>query len=118
MLGLQQVSSDIAHDLRTPLTRLRQRLELRAGGKIRSRDCNCGLDAAIDNVDAILDTFGALLRIAQIEAGTRRSGFQPVSLSALLSGLIEAYQPVAEERTQALDAQSRRTCGCLEIGTC
>ncbi len=62
------------------------------------------MDGAIDNVDAILETFGALLRIAQIEAGTRRSGFQPVALSALLSGLVEAYQPVAEERAQDLVA--------------
>jgi signal transduction histidine kinase len=105
MLGLQQVSSDIAHDLRTPLTRLRQRLELARRREDTVEGLHIAVDGAIDNVDAILETFGALLRIAQIEAGTRRSGFQPVSLSALLSGLIEAYQPVAEERTQALDAQ-------------
>jgi signal transduction histidine kinase len=105
MLGLQQVSSDIAHDLRTPLTRLRQRLELarRRGDTVEA--LHIAVDGAIDNVDAILETFGALLRIAQIEAGTRRSGFQPVSLSVLLSGLTEAYQPVAEERAQKLGAQ-------------
>ena len=105
MLGLQQVSSDIAHDLRTPLTRLRQRLELARRREDTVEGLHIAVDGAIDNVDAILETFGALLRIAQIEAGTRRSGFQPVSLSALLSGLIEAYQPVAEERVQKLDAQ-------------
>jgi signal transduction histidine kinase len=105
MLGLQQVSSDIAHDLRTPLTRLRQRLELARRREATVEGLHVAVDGAIDNVDAILETFGALLRIAQIEAGTRRSGFQPVSLSALLSGLIEAYQPVAEERGQTLDAQ-------------
>jgi signal transduction histidine kinase len=105
MLGLQQVSSDIAHDLRTPLTRLRQRLELARRREDTVEGLHIAVDGAIDNVDAILETFGALLRIAQIEAGTRRSGFRPVSLSALLSGLIEAYQPVAEERTQKLGAQ-------------
>jgi signal transduction histidine kinase len=105
MLGLQQVSSDIAHDLRTPLTRLRQRLELARRREDTVEGLHVAVDGAIDNVDAILETFGALLRIAQIEAGTRRSGFQPVSLSALLNGLIEAYQPVAEERAQKLNAQ-------------
>jgi signal transduction histidine kinase len=105
MLGLQQVSSDIAHDLRTPLTRLRQRLELARRREGTVEGLHVAVDGAINNVDAILETFGALLRIAQIEAGTRRSGFQPVSLSALLSRLIEAYQPVAEERAQKLDAQ-------------
>jgi signal transduction histidine kinase len=105
MLGLQQVSSDIAHDLRTPLTRLRQRLELARRRENTFEGLHAAVDGAIDNVDSILETFGALLRIAQIEAGTRRSGFQPVALSALLSELIEAYQPVTEEKGQKLAAR-------------
>ena len=105
MLGLQQVSSDIAHDLRTPLTRLRQRLELARRRESTVAGLHVAVDCAIDNVDAILETFSALLRIAQIEAGTRRSKFQSVHLSTLLNGLVEAYQPVAEERGQSLDAQ-------------
>jgi signal transduction histidine kinase len=103
MSGLQQVSSDIAHDLRTPLTRLRQRLELARRRETTVGGLNAALDGAIVNVDAILETFGALLRIAQIEAGTRRSGFRPVRLDQLLRELLEAYQPVAEENRQTLD---------------
>jgi signal transduction histidine kinase len=105
MLGLQQVSSDIAHDLRTPLTRLRQRLELARQREDTVAGLHVALDAAMSNVDAILDTFGALLRIAQIEAGTRRAGFRPVALSELLEELMEAYQPVADEKAQDLQAE-------------
>ncbi len=104
MLGLQQVSSDIAHDLRTPLTRLRQRLELARTRENTTEGLIAALDGAIANADAILETFGALLRIAQIEAGTRRSGFRPVALSELLEALLEAYLPVAEEKTQTMRA--------------
>ena len=102
MLGLQQVSSDIAHDLRTPLTRLRQSLELARRREHSVEGLHSALDGAILNAEAILETFGALLRIAQIESGTRRSGFTSVALSELLDGLIEAYQPVAEEKRQNL----------------
>lgn len=104
MLGLQQISSDIAHDLRTPLTRLRQGLELARRQEHTIEGLNAALDRAIGNVDTILDTFAALLRIAQIEAGTRRSGFRPVALTELLKSLVEVYQAVAEEKTQQLEA--------------
>ena len=102
MLGLQQVSSDIAHDLRTPLTRLRQRLELARRRETTAAGLHDALDGAIRDVDVILETFSALLRIAQIEAGIRRAGFTSVTLSTVLARLIEAYQPVAEENGQTL----------------
>jgi signal transduction histidine kinase len=105
MLGLQQVSSDIAHDLRTPLTRLRQRLELARQREHGVEGLRNALDGAIGNAEAILETFGALLRIAQIEAGTRRAGFTAVALSEMLDGLVETYQPVAEEKRQNLHAR-------------
>jgi signal transduction histidine kinase len=102
MLGLQQVSNDIAHDLRTPLTRLRQRLELAQRRETTVEGFRAALDDAIANSEEILETFSALLRIAQIEAGTRRAGFGPVRLDVLLTDLVEAYQPVAEEKSQIL----------------
>lgn len=105
MSGLQQVSSDIAHDLRTPLTRLRHRLELAYRREATLDGLRIALDASIRDADAILETFGALLRIAQIEAGIRKSGFTQVDLTNLLEDLVEAYQLVAEERQQSLISQ-------------
>lgn len=105
MSGLQQVSNDIAHDLRTPLTRLRQRLEMARRRTSTVEDLHAALDCAICNVDEILGTFGAVLRIAQIEAGTRRAGFAPVELSQILEGLVEAYLPLAEQNEQVLEGR-------------
>lgn len=102
MNGLQQVSSDIAHDMRTPLTRMRQRLELASRREVTVDGLRTALEGSIRDVDAILDTFGALLRIAQVESGSRRAGFGKVDLGALLENLVETYMPVAEERSQVL----------------
>ena len=96
MRGLQQVSSDIAHDLRTPLTRLRQRLEVARRRSKTTADFEQSIDAAIGDSEAILASFAALLRIAQVEAGTRRAGFMCVDLSTLLLDVSEAYGPDLE----------------------
>jgi signal transduction histidine kinase len=98
--SMRQVSSDIAHDLRTPLTRLRQRLEL-GRHKPRSQDeLRAAIDRSVAEVDAILETFGALLRIAQAESSAHRDHFRPMDLSELLNDVAELYQPMAEEKRQ------------------
>src|SRR5690348_4688125 len=108
MSGLQQVSSDIAHDLRTPLTRLRQRLELAKRRDLTVADLHEVLAHSIQQVDSILETFGALLRIAQIEAGGRVSGKRVIDVSALLSGIVEDFSPAAEDHGLQLDANVGR----------
>ncbi len=100
--NLRQATNDIAHDLRTPVARLRQRLEgMRLKAATRA-DYERAIDQAIADVDGILATFSALLRIAQIESGTRRAGFSEVDLSAVFATLLEFYLPAAEDRGQKL----------------
>lgn len=100
MEAMSQVSNDIAHDLRTPLTRLRQRLEL-ARHKARTvEELQAALDRSIDDTDAILDTFAGLLNIAQIESGAQRLSFTPVNLSELLGTVVELHEPTAHDKGQ------------------
>jgi signal transduction histidine kinase len=102
MESLRQVSSDIAHDLRTPLSRLRQRLEAARSRAHSTEDYETAIDQAIADTDGILKTFTALLGIAQIEAGTRKAVFTSVDLSEVFRSIVDAYGAVAEDRGQTL----------------
>lgn len=102
--AVRNVSNSIAHDLRTPLTELRSRLEvltltLRRKG---NEDTLPELEVALSDVDHVIRIFNALLRLAEIDAGVRRSGFLPSDLGSIVSDAVEFYQPVAELRGVAL----------------
>lgn len=100
--AMRQVSADIAHDLRTPLNRLRIRIETASTKAEAGQPVAEDLDAALAEADQINETFSALLRIAQIEAGSRKAGFQQLDLGKLLEGVVEVYRAVAEDAGQAL----------------
>ena len=102
MSSLKQVSTDIAHDLRTPLARLRQRLETVRRERRDAVDYESAIDGAIDESDAIIETFNALLRISQIEAGARKARFARVDLSHLVERLIDIYADVATDAGHAM----------------
>jgi signal transduction histidine kinase len=102
MDGLRQVSNDIAHDLRTPLSRLKQRLEEVRSEANSVEEYKEAVERAIRDADLALSTFGALLRIAQIESGKRRANFSDLHLSELLATLASTYSAVAEDMGKVL----------------
>lgn len=104
MEGVRQISSDIAHDLRTPLARLRQGLETARRKATDVAAFQRAVEQAIEETDEILATFAALLRIAEVEAGTRRAGFAAIDLSDMFETLAEAYAAVAEDSGRKLVA--------------
>lgn len=100
--GMRQVSTDIAHELKTPLNRLGMTLDEAMARHEAGASIEAGLVEARVELDRINATFEALLRISQIEAGARRSRFQPVDLAALLHLIAETYTDVVEDNGQRL----------------
>jgi signal transduction histidine kinase len=100
--NLRQVSSDIAHDLRTPLTRLRQRLERTQHESQTAEHYSAAVTQALADSDELLSVFTALLRISQIEAGTRVASFASVSLSDLGARVFDMYCVVAQDMRHTL----------------
>jgi signal transduction histidine kinase len=100
--GMRQVSADIAHDLKTPISRLYIDIEAALEKAALGEPDADGLREVLASAHKVNETFDALLRIAQIEAGARRSRFTQVDMSSVFETLFEAYAPVAEERGHSL----------------
>lgn len=106
MEDVRRVSDSIAHDLKTPLTRLRNELETLKRSTADQTDAREHAEQALQEADGLLATFNALLRIARIESGHRRAGFTQVPLADLVRDVIEFYEPLAEQRDLQLTLET------------
>jgi signal transduction histidine kinase len=109
----RHMSSDIAHDLRSPLGRVLRKLETAKIRAVNAADYQSAIDASVEDINGLLRTFNALLRISQIESGARKAGFKNLDLSTIAMGVAEAFQPAAVDEGKVLTAHLEHGLPCL-----
>jgi hypothetical protein len=106
MVGLKHVSDNIAHDLKTPLTRLKNRAEEALRSAKGEGDYRTAIETTIEESDGLIRTFDALLMIARAEAGQAREHMSDFDVAAVADSVADLYEPLAEENGLALKVQA------------
>ena len=102
MKAMRQVTENVAHDLRSPLNRLHSRLEVTLLRQREERQYVAAIEDTVDELEQLLHTFNAMLRIAQAESGAYRADFRELNLATLAVDMTDLYRTLAEEKSQAL----------------
>lgn len=103
--SLRQVTTDIAHDLKSPIGRVKQRLQRSTDTATSASEYREVVNSTVNEIDKIVDTFNALLSISQIEGGLQKQRFSDQPLRTLLATVVDAYAAVAEDAGQTLSSE-------------